>query len=392
MTAGELESYRKAGAERWFREAEAGPEGAHGDPFEPVAGQAGHHRIRKRRDGACGFLSAEDRCRIHEELGGPAKPLTCRLFPFRFHETDAATLVTASFACPSVGVNHGTPLPERARELDRLRKAWWRAWPEPPSPVRLTPSRPLDPATLDRLRTLLRRLLDRPAADGAPDLAANLARTAAYLEDLTRYRVTRLADDAFAEYIELTGRFAAESEKPAAIRPASGVARLLFRGLLLTVEAGRLQREGGRRRGLRLGLRLRLFGLLLHLHGLAPPVAGFDLRLARRAALDWEASQVRALLTRYLQSAIETLGTGRRPVVEELSVAVALLNVAVVLATHRAARGGRDTAGGEDLAEGLLEASDVAHAAEGLLGRALGLFSGGPEALHLFAASARAAR
>ena len=53
------------------------------DPFEPIA--HGHFRIRKRADGACGFLSANDRCRIHEELGGEAKPLACRVFPFRFH-------------------------------------------------------------------------------------------------------------------------------------------------------------------------------------------------------------------------------------------------------------------------------------------------------------------
>ena len=58
-------------------------------------------RIRKRADGACGFLSADNRCRIHEELGAAKKPLTCRLFPYAFHTAADGVVVTASFGCPT---------------------------------------------------------------------------------------------------------------------------------------------------------------------------------------------------------------------------------------------------------------------------------------------------
>ena len=45
------------------------------DPFEGIPGVPGLQRIRKRADGACGFLSPDNRCRIHEELGAAKKPL-----------------------------------------------------------------------------------------------------------------------------------------------------------------------------------------------------------------------------------------------------------------------------------------------------------------------------
>src|SRR2546428_6546326 len=99
LTPGEVDAYRRARAERFYREREDAPEGADEDPFEPIPGHPSYHRIRKRADGACGFLSPANRCRIHEEMGGASKPLTCRLFPFRFHPGETATLVTASLCC-----------------------------------------------------------------------------------------------------------------------------------------------------------------------------------------------------------------------------------------------------------------------------------------------------
>ena len=52
VTASEVEGYRKAGAAAWYTPTEGAV-----DPFEPIGGHAGHFRIRKRADGACGFLS-----------------------------------------------------------------------------------------------------------------------------------------------------------------------------------------------------------------------------------------------------------------------------------------------------------------------------------------------
>lgn len=388
LSAGEVASYRKVGAARWYREREDGPEGAAAEPFEAIASQPGLSRIRKRADGACGFLSDEGRCRIHEELGAERKPLSCRLFPFRLHPSDGPTLLTASFSCPTVAANLGAPLTEQADELSRLHKAWFRenVTPAPPA-LAYVSGRSLAGASLGALRRALREMLDRPVRDGRPDLRANLARMAATLEDLARHRVARLPAAAFAEYLELTATYAARTEKSVASRAPSRLARLLFRGFVFLVEAARVQLEDGRQSGLRLGLRLRLAALLAHCHGLWPPADGVDFAAARRARVNLADPAVHVLVHHYLRAQIEALGSGRRPVLDELGVAVALLNVALLLAAMRAGRDGRPTADASDLMAGLTEAADLAHAEpEGALGSILATLAGGVDALDLFAA------
>jgi Fe-S-cluster containining protein len=387
LTAGEAAAYARARAARWFRERAEGPEGTAADPFEPIPKHPGYLRIRKRSDGACGFLSPDDRCRLHEELGAAQKPLTCRLFPFRFHPADGPTLVTASFSCPTVVANLGEPLTAQSDELSRLRKAWSRDHAEvAPAEILYVKGRSLAGPSLGTLRRVLREMLERRGADGRVELRANVARMAAILEDLSRHRVVRLPAAAFAEYLELTGGHAARTERPPARRSASRVSRLLFRGLLFAVEAARTQLEDGRSSGLRLDLRLRLAALLAHCHGLWPAVARVDLRAARRARVDLDDPGVRDLVHTYLRAQIETLGTGRRPVLDEIGIALALLNVALVLAAMRAGRAGRAVADASDLAEGLMEASDLAHVGEeGALGSLVATLAGGVEALWAFA-------
>jgi lysine-N-methylase len=178
VTAAEVEAYRKAGAGAWFTEAESDQPpavGANGgpDPFEPIPGHAGHFRIRKRADGACGFLSDDNRCRIHERLGGARKPLTCRLFPFRFHPVEGKAVLSASFCCPTVVANEGEPVAAQLRALGGLYTEWARAFPEPRRTVELVDGLPLSPATATTLRDVLRAMLDRPDASGRPDLRAN---------------------------------------------------------------------------------------------------------------------------------------------------------------------------------------------------------------------------
>ena len=97
--------------------------------FEPIPGYAPLLRIRKRPDGACGFLSAEGLCRIHKEMGADRKPIACQLFPFSFHPAEGDTVVTTSFACPTVIANEGAPLTSQARELRVLHAAWMREHP-----------------------------------------------------------------------------------------------------------------------------------------------------------------------------------------------------------------------------------------------------------------------
>ncbi len=390
VTPAEHETYRGARVERWFREADAATEGAARDPFEPV-GAPGYHRIRKRADGACGFLSNAGRCRIHEELGAKAKPLTCQVFPFRFHPTaEGPTVVTASLCCPTVARNDGETLATQARELGALQRAWGRAHAEPAARVALVAGAPVAETALGALRASLRAMLERRSADGL-DLRANVARMARTLEDLSRHRVVSLAPDALAEYVSLTGRHAALDDKPLASRSPSWLGRLLARGFLFAVLAAREQARDGRRHGLRLELRLRLLRLMLHVHGIGAGVGGVDLRAARRAAVDVRDPQTSTLVASYLRAAIATLGSGRRPVVEEMAVSVAFLNAALTVAAMRAAQRGQTRADARALADALVEVSELTHADGGMLAALLGTLSGGVESLYLFASRGAAA-
>jgi Fe-S-cluster containining protein len=394
VTASEVETFRKRGAERLYRERADGPEGTSADPFEPIPGTRGFHRIRKRDDGACGFLSPRNRCRLHEELGASRKPLTCRMFPYRFHPVNDEVRVTTSFCCPTTIKNEGESVaaPAGLREIQSLRAEWFAVYPEKPCGTVYVPGRRLDAASLATLREVLRAMLDRVEPDGVRDLRKNVARMARSLEDLARYRVLRLEDDAFAEYLALTTRHAARSDKPVAAVAPTLVGRLLQRGFLFVVAATRLQVENKSFSGLRLGLRLKLFRLLAHFHGVAPGVSGIDLGARRRVSVDVNAPGLQPIAYHFLRSSIEGLGTGKRPVLEELAIAVSYLNAASALAAMKADQTG-SSVDAAVFSEALMEAVDLTHADDrGFLGRVLGTFAAGADALNAFAQPPAAAR
>ena len=64
--------------------------------------------------GACAYLDAACRCRIHDAAGADAKPLGCRLFPATFVDDGVRVRVSAAVECAcvlaSVGRPAGTPL------------------------------------------------------------------------------------------------------------------------------------------------------------------------------------------------------------------------------------------------------------------------------------------
>jgi len=63
--------------------------------------------------GACVFLTAENRCGIHNHLGYGAKPQVCREFPYHFVETPDGITVGLSFACTAVLHHRGAPLAQQ---------------------------------------------------------------------------------------------------------------------------------------------------------------------------------------------------------------------------------------------------------------------------------------
>jgi Fe-S-cluster containining protein len=348
------------------------------DPFEPVA--HGHYRIRKRADGACGFLSGDNRCRIHEELGGEAKPLACRVFPFRFHQVEGQPLVTTSASCPTIVKNEGAPLAAQAKEIAALRSEWARAFPETGGPLLFTRGRPIAPETLAAIKAALKRMLDPPAAGGPADLARGLARMARWLEDLSRHRVARLAPDAFSEYVALTGRHAAESAEAPPPAAASAVTRLLSRGFLFTVLAVREQAAAS---APGLGRHLRRMRQLAHLHGLAPATETVDRKALRRVTLDLSDPAVHRIVQHALRSSVDGLGTGRRPVIDELAVQVATLVAGIALAAMAVHRAGGDRIDAGALTAGITTAAQLGHADTGALGALLPSLAGGVDALRV---------
>jgi hypothetical protein len=101
-----------------------------------------------------------------------------------------------------------------------------------------------------------------------------------------------------------------------------------------------------------------------------------------RTPVPLQEEPLRRLVHGYLRAHVATLGTGRRPVVEELGLAVGLLHAASALAAMKASAEG-ERVGPQHLAEALLEASDC-NAAGGRLGRLVGFVAGGLESLYLF--------
>ena len=217
VSAAEIDLYKRRNATAWFREAD-GAEGGDRDPFEPIPGMPALQRIRKRADGACGFLSPDNRCRIHEELGAAKKPLTCRLFPYAFHTAADGVVVTASFGCPTIVANEG-PLIGTGEPLIGDRVAAQGMVRDPSAQRRRCSSCTggrWRRGRRCRSRQSLLAMLNRDS----DDIRDNIRRMAAALDDLTRSRVLALSDADFAEYVSLTLPHAASKKDAPPARAA----------------------------------------------------------------------------------------------------------------------------------------------------------------------------
>jgi Fe-S-cluster containining protein len=375
VTDAEKQRYDAEKAERWFRESSVSEAGARDSPFEIAA--EGLLRIRKRPDGVCGFLSDENRCRIHEELGGSAKPFTCQMFPFSFDPVSGETRVTTSFCCPTVVRNDGRSLDLQQKEIGDLANRWRRNFNPSDRPLEWIRGTPLDPDLLESMRWVFRRVLD--LHEPTFSLRRNVRRIAALVDDWTRARVLKLGGEKFEEYVRLTGEFALA--RPSDPPPGkAGIAGFLFRGFFFASAVPWASRG---KAGSGLALRLRLLRLLLHVHGLGPSFDGFHFGRARRRVLDLDAEPFFSPAYHVLRAAIENLGGAKRPVVEELSLAVAHLLVAEHLFLGRAASPDDSAA----WVRAIMDGHDVAHAdPASAFGRFLVTLAAPPSPLHLLGA------
>ncbi|MBY0496426.1 MAG: hypothetical protein K2Y23_19640 [Cyanobacteria bacterium] len=373
VSAAEIELYRKRNAIAWFRESDG--EIAERDPFEAIPGAPGLQRIRKRDDGACGFLSADNRCRIHEEIGAAKKPLTCRLFPYAFHTAADGVVVTASFGCPTIVANQGASIAagESLIAIESLRKEWLAGRQIKARSAELVNGRAIDTRTSRVLRENLLAMLKQESGDIRDDIN----RIAATLDDLTRSKVLTLADEDFAEYVSLTVPHAANKPDAVARREPGRIARALQYGFLYAVAAARADVE--HRGESRMQLRIARLMVLAHFHGLAPAVDRVNVKALKRRAVDINSPGIRPIVFHYLRSTLETLGARGRPIVDELAMAVSFLNAACGLAAMNADDDDEDV-DREIFSEALMEASDLSHADNALLDSILVRFSAGIDA------------
>lgn len=68
------------------------------------------YRLAHHPDGSCIFLQKDGLCRIHARFGEPAKPLPCRLYPFRFVTLGSQVRADIRYDCPEVANNRGKPI------------------------------------------------------------------------------------------------------------------------------------------------------------------------------------------------------------------------------------------------------------------------------------------
>ena len=171
------------------------------------------------------------------------------------------------------------------------------------------------------------------------DIRENVRRIATTIDDLTRSRVLALPDDDFQQYIALTVPHAAAKPEPPPAREPGRIARLLQRGFLYAVASIRddLANPGRSRTQARL-MRLRL---LAHFHGLASGTAGVQLGALTRVRADINDPEIRPAVSHYLRSTLHALGASGRPIVDELAIAVSILNAAIAFAAMHADAAGQ---------------------------------------------------
>ena len=90
------------------------------EPATLIVTEGNAFRLAHQSDGACVFLDAAGRCRIHAKFGEEAKPLACRLYPLVIHPAGKKVVVGLRFSCPSAVENRGRPLSAQSPEIQKL--------------------------------------------------------------------------------------------------------------------------------------------------------------------------------------------------------------------------------------------------------------------------------
>lgn len=262
--------------------------------------------LNKQPDGACVFLDAENKCRIHAKFGEKAKPIACRIFPFAVRPVRQGWQVSFRFDCPSAAESKGIPISQHRPLLDELTA---RLEHDPPADDDLADLQPGGPrATLDEIAAVEQRFLLWLQTPAIPlvNRIIGAARVTAQLESakLAKVRGKRLV-----ELLDIL--FGAEISQVAKTPPVPSKSQLALLRQLCFAHAEHVslaQRHGSLlTRISRRWTQLTAARQLRRGVGLAPPLpdlgagASFaDIESVRPATAD--AARIEDLLTRYLSA------------------------------------------------------------------------------------------
>jgi len=126
-------------------------------------------RLNTREGGKCVFLDEENRCRMHAKFGPQAKPLACRLYPFKFIPTGQTVHADLRFDCPAMAESSGRSLEAHRAELEAMLP---HLVTEPAEPAPFHGRLRLGWSQLERITGVLARLIAYPELDLTGRVAA----------------------------------------------------------------------------------------------------------------------------------------------------------------------------------------------------------------------------
>ena len=190
-----------------------------------------HYTLAKRPDGACIFLGDDGLCRIHRELGEPAKPIVCRMFPMQVVRGYGRAWVTLRRYCPSAALDKGRSVEEQLPVVARLvEEAGEEQTPAPPA---LVPGVLRTWAEVERLTDALRRLLTDERFPPVRRLVHGLV----FCDMLRLCRLRRVKNEDFGPLVSMLEQLTLGDDRVGAWfqarRPPGRAGGLLFRQVLL---------------------------------------------------------------------------------------------------------------------------------------------------------------
>ncbi len=195
---------------------------------EPVVWdkQLGEYRLNHTPTGACVFLGADDRCRIHAKFGEATKPTACQVFPFVLVPAGDHWRVGVRFACPSAAANRGRPLAEHAAGARRAAELI-EADAKGPPPTELPALQPGKPVPWPVAVRLLEAIDERLADTDFP-LERRIRQVLAFAAMCQPTSFAALTGDSLDDFVEVMAA-AAVDETPDAVAKPEWVGRTIFR-------------------------------------------------------------------------------------------------------------------------------------------------------------------